>query len=165
MADTLAGFNAKLEQLARDLSGKERQAMLRKVGKRGIELSEKAVRNDIGDQTMSGWPRKKPYDLDFRTDLPSDHEVEVNPAFKARGPVRVLESGRQSYAAGDKRKAGTRTRKKDGATVDKMRKVKRTVGATKGKGTWSDATHDMEKELPRLAAEEFRALLGKRFGG
>lgn len=106
-----------------------------------------AVRADIGDQSMSGWRRGKPVTIDGRYDVKGDLLV-VTPQRMAAGPMRVLESGRSAYAAGDTRRTGTRTRKRTGEKVATTRRVGRAVGATRGKGTWGDAEQLLEQDAP-----------------
>jgi len=145
------------------MSGQAGKQRLERVARQTKTDVDEAVRGDLGDLSMSGWSRKKPYDIRGRYDIISDHEFEVNPDRKARGPMRVLESGRQAYQMGDTRSGGFRTRKKDGARVEKRRKVKRATGATKGKGTWSDATKLMSERVPGRVDAEVRKAIGKFF--
>lgn len=155
----LAAFALKVQKVINDLDD---PALFETVGKKGRSLADQAVRNDIGDMSMSGWRRGKPFDVKSRYDI-ADRTVEISPQRIAKGPMRVLEEGRKAYRAGDSRSSGTRVRKRDGAVINKSRTVKRNVGATAGKNTWSDATADMERELPRTAHEHVTKVLRKHF--
>lgn len=156
----LTAFAVKVEKALKEMDD---PGLFKAVGEAGKKLAGRAVQNDLGDMSMSGWQRGKPFDITSAYEFPVARTVEIAPARRNRGPMRVLEDGRQAYNAGDRRKSGTRTRKKDGVTVDKYRRVKRNVGATKGKGTWSDATELMERELPKVAHEHVVKVLRKHF--
>lgn len=159
MATDLAAFALKVDRVLDQLDD---PALFRAVGEEGKKLANRAVKNDIGDMSMSGWRRGKPFDIGSRYDI-SERTVEISPQRIAKGPMRVLEEGRKAYSAGDSRSSGTRTRKKDGVVVNKTRRVKRNVGRTAGKGTWSDATADMERELPKAAHQHVTKVLRKHF--
>lgn len=117
----------------------------------GLELKPnvgQAVRRDIGDQSMSGWRRGRPIEIDGRYDVRGDVLV-ITPERKAIGPMSVLSFGRKGYAAGDSRASGTYTSKRTGERKTKTRKVSRSLGATRGKGTWGDAELLLERDAPR----------------
>jgi hypothetical protein len=59
--------------------------------------------------------------------------------------------------------AGKRVVKKTGERVDKKRKVSRRSGASRGWGTWTDATVMVADEVPKLVAEETRKAFRKAF--
>ena len=160
MSADLAAFALKVDKTIKDLADEK---MLKAVGEAGDKIAEHAVRADIGDMSMSGWQRGKPFDVKSRWDIVGPLSVEITPERRARGPMRVLEEGRRAYVAGEKRASGTRVRKRDGVSVTKYRKVKRNVGATKGKQTWSDATEVMGRELPKVAHEHVTKVLRKHF--
>lgn len=159
MSRDLAAFGLKVDKVLNELDD---PALFRAVGMEGKKLANRAVRIDIGDMSMSGWRRGKPFDITSRFDV-AERTVEISPERRAKGPMRVLEEGRKSYQAGDTRSSGTRTRKKDGVVVNKTRRVKRNVGSTAGKNTWSDATADMERELPKVAHQHVTRVLRKHF--
>lgn len=157
----LATFAHKMDRVIKDLADEQ---MFKAVGEAGKKLANRAVQNDLGDMSMSGWRRGKPFDVESRYDIEeAARTVEISPQRKAKGPMRVLEDGRQAYSAGARRKSGTRTRKKDGAVIEKYRTVSRNMGATKGKQTWTDATELMERELPKVAAKHVETVLRKHF--
>jgi hypothetical protein len=159
----LPALERKLEGLADKLDSEVRKKALRSVGDAGKNLADSAVRADLGDMSMSNWQRGKPFDITSRYDLQGDSAVEISPARRAKGPMRVLESGRQSYAAGDKRSRGMGKVRKDGTRREKLSTVKRNVAATKGMSTWSDATQKMETELPKVVHEAVQDVLRKFF--
>jgi hypothetical protein len=155
----LAAFALKVDKVLNELDD---PGLFRAVGMEGKKLADRAVRNDIGDMSMSGWRRGNPFDVKSRFDV-AERTVEISPERRAKGPMRVLEEGRKAYNAGDSRSSGSRVRKRDGAVIAKTRKVKRNVGAHGGKGTWSDATADMERELPKAAHQHVTRVLRKHF--
>lgn len=161
----LKGFAAKLDGIANDLSAQGMKKALEQVGEKGVDIADRAVKNDIGDMSMSGWRRGNPFNIASDAKPLGDSGVEIAPQRKVRGPMRVLEEGRRSYVAGDRRQSGVRTRKSDGAVMAKTRRVKRNTSATSGKQTWSDATAVMEKQLPIIVRDAVRESLGKRFKG
>ena len=143
MTTTPQGFARKLDQIADDISGRAMRAALTKVGAEGKQNINAAVRGTLGDQSMSNWRRGRPIQISGRYEVRSDTALELLPARRAGGPMRVLEDGR---------KAGTA-------------RSGRPVSATRGKGTWSKAEQTMERTLPRIAAEAVRDSLRRQFGG
>lgn len=67
--------------------------------------------------------------------------------------MRVLQDGRKAYTRGDKRRKGTRLRQRTGDRVDVFRKVKRNVGAQKGRGTWTHAEQLIDINVARHVYE------------
>lgn len=163
MPDGFDVLQAKVAQLQGEFNGQAARRRLEAVARQTKPDVDDAVRSDLGDLSMSGWRRNNPYDIRGRYDILSDHQFEVNPERKARGPMRVLEYGRGTYAAGDTRSSGFRTRKKDGVRVEKRRRVKRNVKGTQGKGTWTDATELMSKRVPERVDEQVQKAIGKFF--
>jgi hypothetical protein len=141
------GLSKKLDGLMGELSGENARRRLEVAGKKMEPLVAQAVQNDIGDHSLSGWTHKAPMNITGHSEKAksTDTGIFIAPGaadtlwHRGLGAMRVLESGRNSYAAGDRRVSGSRVRKKDGQRVAKTRKVKGNVGATKGKGTWADA--------------------------
>jgi hypothetical protein len=116
-----------------------------------------ARRGSLSDRSMSHWHAKgsEPFKLTGKAVASKDgRRVVVRPAAetvtwsKGLGPMRALTDGRAAYAAGDRRQSGTYTSKKTGLTTAKTRKVKRATGATRGKGTWTNAEAAMVKATP-----------------
>lgn len=116
----------------------------------------------LADASMSHWRRSNPIHIGVRSKVTmhgSDGEMRVDPTPAARGPMRVLESGRKSYAKGDKRVAGTRLRKKTNDRVLKYRKIKRNIAGTAGKGTWTRAETAASTALnAEVTTERLRAV-------
>ena len=144
-AHALAG---RLIELAANATPSQRTAQA--VGDALVPFVERAIAatpakdGSLADRSMSGWHGKgqPSFRLSGKADASKDgRTVQVAPAAegaqwrKGAGQMRVLEDGRSSYAKGDRRKSGTRTNK-SGERVDKTRKLRQNVGATRGKGTW-----------------------------
>jgi hypothetical protein len=146
MADDFASFNRKLDDFRSELDGTKLKAKLDQIGKAAKDDAAKAVQGDLGDQSMSNWRRGSPFKIEARYDLKGDHEIEVTPTPRARGPWRVLEDGRRGGSATDLVLVG-RVRKKSGTRRAKSRG--RNQGATAGKNTWSEAVEIMERETPK----------------
>jgi hypothetical protein len=164
---TTQGFGAfakKIERVTDELNGSAAKARLEKVALQTKADVGEAVRGDLGDLSMSGWRRGKPFDITGRYKIKSDIEFEITPQDKGYGPMRVLEQGRQAYSAGDKRRKGTYKSKKTGLVTERFRTVKRNVGATRGKGTWSDAVGLMQDRVPARIAKQFHKDLSKILG-
>lgn len=153
LGDPAHRLAADLRALAAAASDEMLVRVAAEVGNAAAADVDDAVRGDIGDQSMSGWRRGRPIAIVGDAKPASKGSIDIIPARPAVGPMRVLQSGRQSYAAGSARASGTRVRKSDGAIVTKSRKIKRNVGATKGKGTWSDAERLIEQRSTQRAVE------------
>lgn len=169
MADDLTRLAKKLESFAHLLSPEQVQEMLGRVGQQmkpevqaGVERTP-ANRGSLRDGSMSGWGKRdgSPFVLTGRYTQPSWNVLEIVPARTAIGPIRVLEAGRSAYQAGDTRVKGTYTSKKTGQVRTRTRKVKRNVGATKPKGTWSDVAGVVDKKAPAAFAAERVKAIGK----
>ena len=163
MANDFASLSKKLNGFAAELDGSAAKARLQRVALETKVDVDDAVRADLGDLSMSGWRRRSPFDVRGRYELLTDQEFEIQPQRKAIGPMRVLEQGRTAYNAGDQRRKGSYTSKKTGATTDRFRKVKRNVGATAGKGTWTDAVRLMEARVPARIHREVVKALSRHF--
>lgn len=163
----LQGFGALDRRLAlyqAELRGKAERARLVDIGKLAADDIARAVattparHGSLSDRSMSRWHARgrEPFALTGHYEVDGS-TVAIDPAAegpgwrKGAGPIRVLESGREAYQQGDRRKAGTRTLKRTGERVDKFRTVNRATGATRGKGTWT------------RAAEQFKAHAGAKY--
>jgi len=164
MAQNLAAFYKKMDRLEKEFNGSAARARIEHIAMETKKDVDEAVRNDLGDQSMSGWRRGSPFDITGMFTIHGGSSFEVTPTRKGRGPMRVLESGRQAYGIGDKRRSGSYTSKKTGATKDRYRKIKRNVGATRGKNTWSDAVRLMHKRVPGRVDVQLVKDLGRIFG-
>ena len=132
-------FAAKLDRIAKELTD---ERLLNAVGMEGKRIGADEIRADAGgDTSMSNWRRGRPINLAPRFDLKGTDAVEIAPRPRARGPVRVLTSGRR---AGVSRRG-------------------RPVSASTGKGTWDRAGVEMQTELPKVAAKHTPAVLRKHF--
>jgi hypothetical protein len=156
LADDFAAFAKKLDNLEKELDGAGKQRMLETLGKGGKTDAYAAVAGDLGDHSMSHWRRGRPIDINARYDVKGD-TVEITPTPRSSGPWRVLEDGRQGGGSHDLvlvgrvRKDGTRRARSRG----------RSSGATRGKGTWSDAEERIGRETPKRAEQEFVKSLKK----
>jgi len=148
-------LSKRIDLIAREMTGEAAAARLRKVGVLSKTDINDAVRADLGDLSMSGWRRGNPHEVVGRFDVVSPGTLEMFPAGKAKGPMRVLQQGRnQGDAAGFAGPGMTRTggvvgRTKSGA-VRKTRafKARKWNGYTQGKDTWDDAVRIMERNMP-----------------
>lgn len=129
--DDFASFNRKLDTFRDQLDGRQLQDRLHAIGKAAKDDASEAVKSDLGDQSMSHWRRGKPIQVVARYDFKSDHEIEVTPAPRARGPFTVLERGRSA-----------------GVSKGRRGRPGRVVSASRGKRTWSDAETLMDKRTP-----------------
>jgi hypothetical protein len=163
-AQTFGVFAKKIERVADELNGEAARERLTRVAVKTKPDVAEAVKGDLGDTSMSGWRRGKPFDIGGRYEIKSDTEFEITPQRKGYGPMRVLEQGRQAYSAGDKRRKGSYKSKKTGLVTERFRAVKRNVGATQGKGTWSDAVGLMQDRVPNRIAKQFHKDLSKILG-
>ena len=161
MADDFVTVAAKFDKFADDLAGRTLSEALGKLGQAAKKDADEAVRGDLGDLSMSGWWRRKPIQIQARYDVVSDHEVEVGPARRAAGPWRVLEEGRRGGGSFDMVLVGRA--RKDGTRRGRSRG--RNVGATAGKGTWSDAERLIEDRTPKRVEAAVSSALRRRFRG
>lgn len=158
-----AEFQRKLDKLADGvLSGDGQRRMLLAVGKELAPLVDASVRAEIGDLSLSHWARGKPVDIHGQANLNADG-VEIKAAGKGGGPLRNLQSGRQSYAAGDRRNSGTYVSKKTGERKQKTRKVKRNTGAHGGRGVWDDAVGRIHDRYPGAYHDAQVSAMGRLF--
>jgi hypothetical protein len=163
-----AAFAAKMQAVQRDLSGVTSRQQMARVGAKLAPEIDQAVRADIGDNSMSGWRRSGPIQVVGTSRPLSDHSVVVEPVRAAKGPMAVLERGRNQGNAsgfsgpGVNRKTGTTRRTKSGA-VGKVRafKAKRWNGTTRGKGTMADASQAIRRRAPGLVEDEVVRTLAK----
>lgn len=146
--DSLSGLSRRLDRLADDLGGKALRDMLHAVGKAAKDDVAHAARGDIGDLSMSNWRRGRPIQITARYELVGDSGLEVLPAKRAAGPVRVLESGRKA-----------------GQSRARRGRSSRRVSATAGKGTWTAATERVERLSPARIKPELTKAIARQFKG
>ena len=155
-------LDKKLDMLAREVSGKAGQARVLAVAKTVAPLVDEAVRHTpaahgtLADGSMSGWRRTKPIVLVGRVKV-SGAEVAIEP--NAKGPMRVLQDGRQASVQGPLITSGGKSGKR---RVSKARRKRYSVAA-EGKGTWTDATEKIVAAAPPLMAKELEASMDRLF--
>lgn len=164
----MARVRKRMDAFADEISGKAQADRLRRLARDLQREAVEAVRESparsgsLADGSMSGWHRGRPVRLATRvtSHLAGDRKTLLVTPDRTAGLWRVLESGRRAQTKGDRIARGV-TKKGN----VRMRRVKRTMGATEGKGTWSRASEAMVRrsraELPRHVVSTFR----KTFGG
>ena len=172
------GGAGEADRVAAELDGTAARKRITRVAVDTKKDVDEAVRADLhGEQSFKNWRRGNRLEIKGRFDIKSDTEFEVNPVPRGRGPMRVLEQGRNQGGAGGfhgpgiVRKttknyvAGETARTKSGR-VRKVRefKVKRWNGRTEGKGTWTDAVKLMQQRVPDRVARRMHQDLSKIFG-
>ena len=151
MAD-LAGLERKIVLLQREFSGEEGRRRLGVIGRETKKDVTEAVQGDLGDESMSGWRRKKPVEIRGRYDIVSDHELRIYP--NAAGPMVVLEIGRnhgKSRPTPQFNKRGKQTKRS------------KWNGRTTGKRTWSDAEKLIEQRVPGRVDRQVAKAIGRYF--
>lgn len=167
----VARLRKRLAEFSDDLNGKAAADRLKRVGKAMAAKAEQEVRNEssktpghtLSDQSMSGWNRGKPARIGTRVTVHGARNVLVTPD-RTAGLWRVLNDGRQGRAKGESRER-SRYVKKSGEVRTYRSRVKRTSGATAGKGTWDKATRVMARDGAKLMTLDIVASFRKTFGG
>lgn len=168
MANDLAGLHRKVLAIERSMDGATSAAQMRRVGKKLEPLIAQAVSADIGDTSMSGWRRGGPIAIIGTSRVLNQHAVKVEPVKPAKGPMAVLERGRNLGNAGGMAGPGvsadgtTRRNKSGGLRKVRARRGRRWNGYTRGKGTMGDASVLISKKAPGLLAAEIRDELAKQ---
>ena len=164
---SFAAFGAELDKLQREFDRVERARITRLMGERAQAIAEQAASRDLGgDPKFSGWAPR----LDTELVTKSDGSTLIGPTRSSAGPWTVAESGRNQgnargfFGPGVNVRTGLTSRTKTGAVRKvRVRKGRRWNGYTTGKGTASDATARMERELPLIAEAGVRRVLVKHF--
>jgi hypothetical protein len=166
-------LDRKLRAFGQEFQGDRLRRIMRDVGMESKGDVDKAVRSDLGDLSMSGWRRGRPIQITGRFDLGRRAgDVEISPQKRARGPMRVLEQGRNKGSGFGFAGPGINTR--TGVTSftasgrvrqQRSRRGRRWNGYTAGKGTWSDAVKIMERQTPPRVAKAVRRALVQTFRG
>ena len=155
-------LGAPLREIAARIQGVPRH-ILPLAAKAVEQVSRREIPHDAGgDDSLSGWPGKPDisrWELQDERVTPGSASVVVYPVKGARGPLRVLEDGRKAYRAGDSRVSGVRLRKRTNDYVLKTRGVKRNVGATKAKHTFSRIAARAEVDIVKIADAELAKAL------
>ena len=166
MVNDFAGLNRKMEAISRDLSGETSKAQMKRVGAKLAPLIDKAVTADIGDTSMSGWRRSGPIAITGTSRAISDHAVIVEPERKTKGPMAVLERGRNvTFGPGVSSNGSTRRGKKGNVLRARKFKSRRWNGQTEGKETMSDASQLIKDDAPGLIQKEIHKALAKHLRG
>lgn len=170
MSASFAELNGKVERLRYDLGpgGAPERLLLAKA--KLAPLVAQAVSGDIGDTSMSGWWRGAAIDVSGVA-VQTPEGLAIEPEKRSRGPMRVLQQGRnQGNAAGFagpgiSRTTGMTARTKSGG-VRKTRawKAKRWNGTTTGKNTWSDAEVLVARDAGRVMNIQKVHAMRKHFG-
>ena len=153
----IARVTKRLDKFAAEVDGRAMEDDLRRIGQELRPVAAQAVVAELGDMSMSGWHRGRPVALDTRVTVHMPR-VYVTPD-RTAGLWRVLESGRQASSRGDRVARGV-TKKGN----VRYRRVKRNVGATAAKHTWSEAERRMvpatTQAMNRLMAVKFKRVFG-----
>ena len=162
----------KMDKLAVEFSGRGAHDRLVRVAKLSAKDVDEAVRSELGDNSMSGWRRKK--QIEITGAVEELDSVAVVPNKPGRGPMRVLEIGRNAGTGlagpGVISADGSTKRNLDGSVSKtrrrkgyKLGRVGRYNGTTPAKGTWSDAEKRMRAAYPKRVADEVDTAMAKFF--
>lgn len=172
MADSFADLQRKLVAVERDLEGRGARASMGRVGRDLRPEIDRAVVGTLGDKSMSGWKRGGPIQITGTSRLLDDQSVLVEPVKRSKGPMAVLERGRNLGGGGGFAGPGINSRTgvtsftKSGAVRKvRARAGKRWNGYTQGKGTMTDASEAIQKRAPGLIADEVHKTLAKHLRG
>jgi hypothetical protein len=158
-------------ELIAGLNGPLLERVLSDVGVETKGTVEMAVQRDIGDTSMSGWRRGRPVPITGRFDVfngdaargqsESDKTLVIRPTPRARGPMRVLQSGRHIGETGGAQgpsivrtgaTAGATRRTKTGTiAADRRARSRRWNGYVRPRDTWSDASEILARQSPKIA--------------
>ena len=162
MPSPFANLDRKMDLFTKEITGRAGQARVVAVAKQVAPLVDQAVRRtpagqgSLADGSMSGWRRSKPIVIVGKVKV-SGVEVAIEP--NAKGPMRVLESGRQASVQGPLITSGG----KSGVRKVSRARRKRSSVASEGKGTWTAATDAIVKVVPPLMAKHIEHAMGKLF--
>ncbi len=170
MATGFGDFTHRMELLAKEMDGRALKARLTKVGVLSKADINEAVRNDLGDMSMSGWRRGNPTEIAGGFDVEGS-TVTMLPSRSSAGHMRVLQDGRNRGDVGRMAGPGVST---DGTTARassggvrkvRARRGRRWNGTTRGKDTWTDATKIMERKMPDRYERALRADIARHIRG
>ena len=171
MAESFADLQRKLLAVERDLEGRASRSAMARVGRALRPEIDRAVSGTLGDLSMSGWRRSGPIDIVGSHRVLDDATVLIEPVKRAKGPMAVLERGRNqgnaSGFSGPGISADGTTRRNANGSIRKVRarKGRRWNGTTQGKGTMGDAARVIADKAPKLIAAEVHKALAKRLTG
>lgn len=147
MANELGDFGRRLESL---VDGPVMQRMAAKGGAAGKRVALEAVSKDLGsDRAFSGMRRRTGLSAGY--DNQGGGVVAIN--FRPAGLWKLAEDGRNKSG---KIKPRARGGKKAVMTPRGPRRSS-TYGPSRGLGTFTDAVHDAQREVPKAAHEQFVA--------
>ena len=163
----MAGFDGDLTKALRrinrmvdELDGSAMSDRLLRVATKVQPDAAAEVRADLGDLDMSHWTRRRPIQILTEAKLSDPKMAVVRPRPRTRGPWRVLESGRRSWQAGEGKLRFVQTKTKGLRTRHRI--VKRNVGGSGGRATWSRSTVAMTNHARQLLtadqAKAFRSV-------
>lgn len=162
-SSSLGEFAGKVDRIAVDLDSGSKAAM-RTVGMGAKADAVEALRAELGDGSMSGWPRRgKTAELPVRYTVGSSGDaVIISPQGSASaGGWSILQSGRNQGSAsgvhgpGQFAADGSTVRTKSGRVkASKRRKARRWNGTTQPKHTWGEASALMVKRTPGRVRDE-----------
>ena len=153
--DDLAALERKIDMLAKEFSGAAGRQRLTRVAVQTKKDVDEAVRGTLGDQSMSGWRRKKPIVIKGRFDVVSDHEFLLKP--NVAGPMVVLEFGRNSTRTGPTKRYSKKT--------GRQLRTKRWNGRTAAKHTWTKAEALAKSRTAERVDKEVVKTLNRFFKG
>jgi hypothetical protein len=150
MADDLAAFGAKLEQV---VSGRSMRSVVSKAGAAGKKAALDAAADDLGgDRRFSGMRRKVALSAGY--DAAGDSRATIN--FRPAGLWKLAEDGRH-------RSGPIRPRRARAVMTPQGPRASSSYGASRGLNTFTDANKDARREVPKAAAKAFYAEVGRVF--
>ena len=174
------GFRTQARQF-RQLSTALRSGMRpvdEKLIRKGQRIADEVIRADLGDTSMSGWPRGNPIELGLRAKKLSGrtHGVIFFPARHVAGPLTVRQRGRNRVGAGglersfsgpamNHRTGVTARNRRTGNLIRRRSRRRRWNGTTDGKGTGDRITSRLQRELPDVVIEGVAELTRRTIGG
>lgn len=172
MAESFADLQRKLLAIERDLEGSASRSTMGRVGRALRPEIDRAVSGTLGDLSMSGWRRSGPIDIVGSHRVLDDATVLIEPVKRAKGPMAVLERGRNQGNAsgfsgpGINVRTGITSRLKSGAVRgQRARAARQWNGTTAPKRTMTNASQAIKDKAPALIADEVHKALARRLTG
>jgi hypothetical protein len=150
MANDLAAFGAKLEQV---VSGTATRRVMAKAGAAGKKAALDAASDDLGDRRFSGMRRKVALSAGY--DAVGDTRITIN--FRPAGLWKLAESGRRSSGTIRPRRGGRAVMTPQGPRASSS------YSSSRGLNTFSDANKAARRDVPKAAAKAFYAEVGRVF--
>jgi hypothetical protein len=156
VADSFESFGRKVGKFQKELTD---DALMHEIGKMAKAEAKKAATADLGgNDSFSGWSRKKPIELATRYDIVRPGVLSFKPSRRSAGPWTVAEYGRGT-SIGPSISSSSLT--PTGRTA--RRRKKRANGRTAGKGTASDALAAIEPKVPKIVDQQIGRAIRKTF--